>query len=157
MNLLMSSLFCATLLLLVRVSLFSSVTKIMELLRERTIFQVYCLFIFTSMLITFATFVVENLNLWYGIYLAIFHFLFIPSYSLVFDQEYPYRSLVKILLLLPFFIQIFFVLVNWGKETSFFAYVWFPFYLIEYSPIPVSTFIGLLGMSFFLWTIPKNI
>lgn len=80
MNLLMSSLFCATLLLLVRVSLFSSVTKIMELLRERTIFQVYCLFIFTSMLITFATFVVENLNMVWNLFghfsLSFYSFIF---------------------------------------------------------------------------------
>ena len=104
MNLLMSCFFGATLLLLAGVSLSSSATKIMVLLRKRTMFQVYCLFIFMSAIITFATFVVENLILWYGIYLAIVHFLFILSYSLVFDQEYPYRNFVKILLLLPFFI-----------------------------------------------------
>ena len=151
MNLLMSCFFGATLLLLAGVSLSSSATKIMVLLRKRTMFQVYCLFIFMSAIITFATFVVDNLILWYGIYLAIVHFLFILSYSLVFDQEYPYRNFVKILLLLPFFIQIFFVLVNWDKEPSFFAYVWFPFYLVEYCPFPVSTLIGLLGLSFFLF------
>ena len=75
MNLLMSCFFGATLLLLAGVSLSSSATKIMVLLRKRTMFQVYCLFIFMSAIITFATFVVENLILWYGIYLAIVHFL----------------------------------------------------------------------------------
>lgn len=150
MNLLMFVLFCATFFLLASVAFSSSVTKILVLLRDRTIFQVYCSFILISFLMSLS-FAITNLTPWYRVYLVLVHVLFIPAYALVFDQGYPYKNFVKRLLLLPFLLQIFFVLANWDKEPSFFAYLWFPFCLVEYNPFPLSSIMGLLGMSFFLY------
>ena len=150
----MAILFCATFLLLAGACCSSSASKIMVLIRTEKVFQVYCLFILTSLLITLMVFMVfipeNNLTLWYGVYSAVLQFLFIPSYALLFDRKYVRRAYIKVLLLLPFFLQILFVVINWNVEPSLFAYMWFPFYLIRYYPFPILAVVGVLEMLVFL-------